>query len=137
MADNSSANGDLLNRNNNLSILDCLSDTNSANNQSGMKNDVEMESQISPDKAGDYVRELLHEKQSLDSSQWPNALRLLDQGTILRLFRSLFVFIIRCLELNTVTWTLRTFKVIPSSSLLRRYLAKISNPYTHTSCKHY
>jgi len=41
--------------------------------------DMEMEAAAVGDKAGDYVRELLHEKQSLDSSQWPNALRLLDQ----------------------------------------------------------
>jgi KH domain-containing RNA-binding signal transduction-associated protein 3 len=41
--------------------------------------DMEMEAASVGDKAGDYVRELLHEKQSLDSSQWPNALRLLDQ----------------------------------------------------------
>lgn len=44
--------------------------------------DMEMEAASVGDKAGDYVRELLHEKQSLDSSQWPNALRLLDQGMI-------------------------------------------------------
>ena len=44
--------------------------------------DMEMEATSVGDKAGDYVRELLHEKQSLDSSQWPNALRLLDQGMI-------------------------------------------------------
>jgi hypothetical protein len=43
---------------------------------------MEMEATSVGDKAGDYVRELLHEKQSLDSSQWPNALRLLDQGMI-------------------------------------------------------
>jgi hypothetical protein len=42
--------------------------------------EMEMEPTSVGDKAGDYVRELLHEKQSLDSSQWPNALRLLDQG---------------------------------------------------------
>ncbi|XP_021938270.1 KH domain-containing, RNA-binding, signal transduction-associated protein 2-like isoform X3 [Zootermopsis nevadensis] len=41
--------------------------------------EMEMEATSVGDKAGDYVRELLHEKQSLDSSQWPNALRLLDQ----------------------------------------------------------
>ncbi|KDR09180.1 hypothetical protein L798_00914 [Zootermopsis nevadensis] len=42
--------------------------------------EMEMEATSVGDKAGDYVRELLHEKQSLDSSQWPNALRLLDQA---------------------------------------------------------
>ncbi|XP_049763064.1 KH domain-containing, RNA-binding, signal transduction-associated protein 2-like isoform X2 [Schistocerca gregaria] len=74
MADNSAANGDL-NRNNNISGTDCMSDTNSAN----VKSEGDMETQIPPEKAGEYVRELLQEKQSLDSSQWPNALRLLDQ----------------------------------------------------------
>lgn len=74
MADNSAANGDL-NRNNNISGTDCMSDTNSGN----VKSETDMETQIPPEKAGEYVRELLQEKQSLDSSQWPNALRLLDQ----------------------------------------------------------
>jgi hypothetical protein len=44
--------------------------------------DMEMEAASVGDKAGDYVRELLHEKQSIDSSQCPNASRLLDQGMI-------------------------------------------------------
>lgn len=33
------------------------------------------------DKAGEYVRELLQEKVELDSQKWPNATRLIDQGT--------------------------------------------------------
>lgn len=32
------------------------------------------------DKTGEYVRELLQEKLEIDSSKWPNALRLIDQG---------------------------------------------------------
>ncbi|KAK7872719.1 hypothetical protein R5R35_002706 [Gryllus longicercus] len=44
------------------------------------KTDMDMEAEGSgAGKAGDYVRELLNEKQSLDPSQWPNATRLLDQ----------------------------------------------------------
>lgn len=31
-------------------------------------------------KSGEYLRELMDEKHKLDSSQWPNAARLLDQG---------------------------------------------------------
>jgi hypothetical protein len=88
MADNSSSNGEI--KYNTI----CTGGINSSSvgesninttqqNYTIMKSatgEMEMESTSIGDKAGDYVRELLHEKQSLDSSQWPNALRLLDQG---------------------------------------------------------
>jgi hypothetical protein len=90
MADNSSSNGDI--KFNTISSGGINSPSVGESNinttqldYSSMKSETgEMRMEATPvgDKAGDYVRELLHEKQSLDSSQWPNALRLLDQGMI-------------------------------------------------------
>ncbi|KAJ9596994.1 hypothetical protein L9F63_011976 [Diploptera punctata] len=79
MADNSSSNGELKFGagvgESNINTAD--QDYNIMKSDSG---GMEMDTgAVSPEKAGDYVRELLQEKQSLDSSQWPNALRLLDQ----------------------------------------------------------
>lgn len=79
MADKTSSNGDIKF----VSSGDTNNSDTTQQDYNTMKSDtgdLEMEtSTVSADKAGDYVRELLQEKQSLDSSQWPNALRLLDQ----------------------------------------------------------
>lgn len=66
-----------------------LSDTTDAKSDSLLfkmsDGEADMDDCKSSEKAGEYVRELLQEKQSLDSSQWPNALRLLDQGRLIML----------------------------------------------------
>ncbi|PSN38158.1 hypothetical protein C0J52_25845 [Blattella germanica] len=85
MADNTSSNGDLKFSLDSSGVGDSDINTTQQDYTSTMKSatgEMEVESAPSADKAGDYVRELLHEKQSLDSSQWPNALRLLDQGMV-------------------------------------------------------
>ncbi|XP_063237083.1 KH domain-containing, RNA-binding, signal transduction-associated protein 3-like [Bacillus rossius redtenbacheri] len=78
-----SSNGEILNRNasGSASGANSVGDPKISQLNSEMKSegaDMELEG-ISAEKAGEYVRELLQEKQSLDSSQWPHALRLLDQ----------------------------------------------------------
>ncbi|KAJ8869213.1 hypothetical protein PR048_030785 [Dryococelus australis] len=83
-----SSNGEILNRNasGTASGANSVGDSKSSSQQNsemkGEGGEIEMEGG-SGEKAGEYVRELLQEKQSLDSSQWPHALRLLDQGTFL------------------------------------------------------
>lgn len=89
MADNSSSNGDIKFNVSSGGMNNSGVGESTQQDYSTMKSDsggMEMETgTMSTEKAGDYVRELLQEKQSLDSSQWPNALRLLDQGMIVML----------------------------------------------------
>ncbi|KAG8293275.1 hypothetical protein J6590_020878 [Homalodisca vitripennis] len=86
-----------------LSLLQMASRLASNGNQSGLENngeqikseDIQMKSesgdmetnQADSVKAGEYVRELLKEKMALDPAQWPNAMRLVDQGKTNRLLR--------------------------------------------------
>ena len=59
-------------------------------NYSGSQEDIQMKSESSDMetnqadgvKAGEYVRELLKEKMTMDPAQTPNAMRLLDQGKV-------------------------------------------------------
>lgn len=66
---------------------------NSAESQEDiqMKTDGEnAEGSQTDGKVGEYVRDLLKEKTSLDPGQWPNAMRLIDQGKIFYLPMYLF-----------------------------------------------
>lgn len=67
--------------NGNQSGLDCNSDQIKSEDiqMKGETGDMET-NQVDSVKAGEYVRELLKEKMSLDPAQWPNAMRLVDQG---------------------------------------------------------
>lgn len=81
-----------------LSLLQMAARLASNGNQSGLENnsdqgkleDIQMKSepvdmetnQADSVKAGEYVRELLKEKMSLDPAQYPNAMRLVDQGKL-------------------------------------------------------
>lgn len=68
---------------------------NFQSNNSESQEDIQMKSESSDMetnqadglKAGEYVRELLKEKMTMDPSQCPNAMRLLDQGKVY-IFRS-------------------------------------------------
>lgn len=83
-----------------LSLLQMASRLAANGSQSGLENnseqvksdDFQMKSepgdmetnQADSAKMGEYVRELLTEKMALDPSQYPNAMRLVDQGKLSR-----------------------------------------------------
>lgn len=59
------------------------------NDQLKQENEGE-ESNPAAQKAGEYVRELLQEKLSLDQNKHPNATRLVDQGNLKKTANSRF-----------------------------------------------
>lgn len=50
------------------------------NNSEGKQQQQRHDKETPPDKAGEYVRELLQEKLELDGQKTPNTVRLIDQG---------------------------------------------------------
>ena len=83
MGDKYDSNGDYGNYTSDFkrkSMSDKVSDVQDGENE---------ESNPASRKAGEYVRELLSEKLSLDQSKYPNASRLVDQGMFMIIFKVL------------------------------------------------
>ena len=117
MADNSSSNGDIKFNVSSGGMNNSGVGESTQQDYSTMKSDsggMEMETgTMSTEKAGDYVRELLQEKQSLDSSQWPNALRLLDQGMIVMLLNYYSWVNVNVITVDNIKVILRPIYVKP------------------------